>query len=70
MMCMKNIFKKTLKKLFKKNDFILDNSSSYEIEIHNDELTGEITIKGKPIETYPVKFSFIEDLNENENKSK
>ena len=39
-MCMKNIFKKTLKKLFKKNDFISDNSSPYEIEIHNDELTG------------------------------
>ena len=69
-MCMKNIFKKTLKKLFKKNDFILDNSLPYEIEIHNDELTGEINIKGKPIETYPVEFLFPEDLNENENKSK
>lgn len=69
-MCMKNFFKKTLKKLFKKTDIISDNSSPYEIEIHNDELTGELIIKGKPIETYPVEYRFPEDLNNNENKSK
>jgi hypothetical protein len=57
-------------KLFNKNNIISDNSSPYEIEIHNDELTGEITIKGKPIETYPVEYLFPKDLNENENKSK
>lgn len=61
MTCMKNIFKK----LFKKTDIISDNSSPYEIEIYNDELTGKITIKGKPIETYPVEFLFPEHLNEN-----
>lgn len=70
MTCMKNIFKKLFKKLFKKTDIISDNSSPYEIEIHRDELTGEITIKGKPIETYPVEFLFPGDLNENKNKSK
>lgn len=69
-MCMKNIFKKLFKKLFKKTDIISDNSSPYEIEIHNDELTGEVIIKGKPIESYPVEYWFPEDLNENVNKSK
>ena len=66
MKCIKNIFKK----LFNKNKIISANCSPFEIEIHTDELTGEITIKGKPIETYPVEYRFPEDLNENENKSK
>ena len=67
---MKNTFKKPLKKLFKKNNTISCNTFPYKDEIHFNELTGELTIKGKTIETYPVEYWFPEDLHENKNKSK
>lgn len=60
---MKNIFKKPLKKIFKNNDIILGKTLTYERgEINIDELSGEVIIKGKPIETYPVEYWFPEEF--------
>ena len=63
---MKNIFKKPLKEMeqiFKNNDIILGKTLTYERdEINIDELTGEVIIKGKIKETYPVEYWFPEEF--------